>query len=87
MNNFKARIAALEKKQNTIGRITLYLSDGTERAGDLLDAVLYHIETQAAPLPRITSYQYRGGSTPTGLVWGQFYKDLHRIRDGDTQTK
>lgn len=84
MKNYNARLTALEKKKSgNIGRIILTLADGSTRGGDLLDAVLYHIEAQAADLPHITGYLFQGGITPSGIIWDQFYKELHRIRDGD----
>ena len=84
MKNFNARLSALEKRKNGgIGRLMITLADGSTRSGDLLDAVLYHIETQATEKPRITSYVFQGGITPSGIIWDQFYKELHRIRDGD----
>ena len=86
MKNYNARLTALEKKRRgAIGQIMLTLADGSTRGGDLLDAVLYHIEAQAAELPHITGYIFQGGITPSGIVWDQFYKDLHRIRDGDRE--
>lgn len=86
MKNYNTRLTALEKKRRgNIGRITLTLADGSTRGGDLLDAVLYHIEAQAANLPAITGYIFQGGATPGGIVWDQFYKVLHRIRDGDKE--
>ena len=86
MKNFNARLTALEKRRDAaIGRILLTLADGTTRGGDLLDALLYHIETQATEKPQITAYVFQGGVTPSGIIWDQFYAELHRIRDGDRQ--
>jgi hypothetical protein len=87
MNNIKARITALEKKKSgNMGQLIITLADGSARSGDLLDALLYHIEAQAAELPKITGYVFQGGTTPGGIIWDQFYKELHRIRDGDRES-
>lgn len=81
--SLQARVKALEKQRGGhAGKITLQLADGSTRSGDLLDAVLYHTEAAAKDLPEITGYTYHGGQLPAGNIWSQFYKDLHRIRDG-----